>query len=355
MADCIVYLAQNTTASQPYADDRAGKLWKSLTLLHQNYLQQHPCDVLIFHEGDFDATTQKRYLSQWPRLTFVRIALEVPEHLRNVHIPDFWPDPAKPKPVQKIYEDEPRAAAARRQQERHRAAAKTKHKSKPKPPATGPRKELRFGLGYRHMIRFYSLLVYEGVAAMGYDWYMRLDDDSFLLSPIQYNLFEHLRAKGCRYGYRVDTWDHVSCTFGFPEAVLAHIKAEQLKPTFWYDSFPPDQHLAGPDPWAGCGVWNRHGYYNNFHITEIAFWQQPQVQEFLHYLDRIGGGYKYRWSDLPVQSTAVQIFMPKTQVHKFKDFDYEHITWDINQPDRIGWGGRYLVHQPSEHCQNTKG
>ena len=159
-----------------------------------------------------------------------------------------------------------------------------------------------------------------------------------------------MRKNGYEYGYRVGTWDYPSCTYGFAETVLSYIKCEKIKPTFFLEMF--HGHLNPPDVFAGCKVWDRYGYYNNFHITKLSFWKDKRVQSFLKYLDRIGGGYKYRWNDLIVSSTAVQIFMQKEKLYHFKDFDYDHTTW--MKGGKIGWGGFYPANGDiSKHCMQT--
>jgi alpha 1,2-mannosyltransferase len=301
MKACIVYLAQNKIASQAYGDNRHSKLIRSLELVHANYLDRFPCPVLLFHEGDFLEADQAPLRARWPLVEFQKIEFAVPDFLHNVHIPELWPEHPQPG-------------------------------------------EFTFGIGYRHMIRFYSSLIYPILKDLGYSWYMRLDDDSFIHSPIGYDVFDFMERRGHLYGYRVTAQDTVDCTRGFAETVNSWLRAENIRPTFWHESFL-NHRLHRP--------WNRLGYYNNFHATNVDWWLQPHIHEFLQYLDRIGGGYKYRWNDLIVQSAAVQIFMTKPQVHHFADFDYEHRTLDRH--GGLSFGGVYRVKGKSVHCHQTRG
>jgi alpha 1,2-mannosyltransferase len=197
-------------------------------------------------------------------------------------------------------------------------------------------------LGYRHMLRFYAIQIFEILDALGYDWFFRLDDDSFIHSKIDYNLFEFMEQNGFEYGYRVDIKDGWTAARGFGETVLGYVKAENIIPISLKEHwelapllvllknrvkvilmrvFPAKKYTISPlfqyDLW---------GYYNNFFITKIAFWKSPEVQSFIHYFDRIGGWYKYRWGDLIFQSAAIQVFMPKEKIFKFTDWTYEHAT-----------------------------
>jgi len=59
-----------------------------------------------------------------------------------------------------------------------------------------------WSLGYRMMIRFYAVTGWRTLRRLGYEWVMRMDDDSFLLSDVPDNLFGRLRATNRKYAYR---------------------------------------------------------------------------------------------------------------------------------------------------------
>ncbi|KAK9823796.1 hypothetical protein WJX72_005553 [[Myrmecia] bisecta] len=119
--------------------------------------------------------------------------------------------------------------------------------------------------------------------------------------------------------------DWIGNTLGFAELTASYCQAKKLQPTFLLESCK-----EGPS-WACLSTdkWSRHGYYNNFFVTK--------VQDFLHYIDRVGGAYLFRWGDNLVQSAAVQIFMTKEQVHKFEDWTYQHAT--LHADGTLWFGG----------------
>ena len=59
-----------------------------------------------------------------------------------------------------------------------------------------------FSLGYRNMIRWYSVTIWTTLFELGYRHVMRIDDDSVFLSRVPYNIFDRLRVRGAVYGYR---------------------------------------------------------------------------------------------------------------------------------------------------------
>lgn len=316
MNPCIIYLAQNTQKDPQYGRNSRALLEKSLDLLYQNYNDTFRHDVLIFHEGDFDISCQQEIIKGRQQIQFHRVHFDIPSFLDPAEIPEKWDG---------IY-----------------------------------------GIGQRHMARFFCYSVFNILWDLGYDWFMRLDDDSFIHSKINYNLFEFMASNNFAYGYRVMLKEPLRPTFGFSEMVLAYIKAERIKPYSFLKHFDKSRVLNNEsysfkgkvkrhitnvldkvaeklhhdmNNWPAATEWNRRTFYNNFLITRLDFWMQPKVQSFLGYFDRVGGNYKYRWSDHIVQTAAIQIFMRDDRVHQFKDWTYEHAT--INN-GKLKWGGIFV-------------
>jgi len=52
-----------------------------------------------------------------------------------------------------------------------------------------------YKMGYLHMMRFYGMHLFKILHKMGYSWAMREDDDSEILSPIEYDLVQHMKGK----------------------------------------------------------------------------------------------------------------------------------------------------------------
>ncbi|PNH09305.1 Glycolipid 2-alpha-mannosyltransferase [Tetrabaena socialis] len=303
----VVYVAQNARQDKNYGRDSRSLLERSLDALHANLLPwSGPADVLVFNEGDFEAQDVAALSANRSTLFFVRLHPSVwhtPKHLNEADLPSWFDGEI-------------------------------------------------FGIGYRHMMRWYSLFVYEYMARLGYEWLLRLDEDSMILSPIRYNLFQFMERGGKEYGFRLQQNEGEGQSRGFPEAVAAHMVAEGFEPTFLSeDCDPPD--MSGLNSRGG---WSHHVYYNNFFVTKLSFWAQPRVHKFLRYMDRIGGAYPYRrvitlshcrscvilhdrWGDALLQTAAVKTFMPKEAVHHFTDFTYQHATLDREEHRELIWGG----------------
>ncbi|MCO6358776.1 alpha 1,2-mannosyltransferase [Roseivirga pacifica] len=315
MKPCIIYLAQNTKKDQQYGRDSRSMLVKSLNLLYKNYNNQFGHDIIIFHEGDFDLKSQEEVISGRKEITFETIQFSLPDFLNPSEIPDKW--------------------------------------------------DGLFGMGYRHMMRFYSLTIFNVLKNKGYDWFMRMDDDSFIHSKIEYNIFDFMAKNEYKYGYRALIKEPEKTSHGFSEMVLAYIKAEGIKPYTFLENFDSSIQLNKDafsfkgkikrkilsvidsistklnhdlNNWPEPNEWNRWTFYTNFLVTHVDFWLRPDVQSFLHYFDRVAGGYKYRWGDHILQTATTQIFLPENKVHKFNDWTYEHATI---KNGKLDWGGIY--------------
>merc|ERR1712146_583186 len=71
-----------------------------------------------------------------------------------------------------------------------------------------------------------------------------------------------------------------------------------------------------------CG--EQYGFYNNFFVADIDRFMQPDIQRFLHYVDKSGKIFTNRWNDLILQSSTVQFFINKNATFHFTGWTYGH-------------------------------
>ncbi len=299
MNPTFVYLAQNTQKDPQWGRDSRTMLELSLDKLYENYNDKFRQSIIVFHEGDYTEADQEQVIKGRPEISFQEVEFKVPDFLDKSKIPDRWVSSAGS--------------------------------------AYG-----EWGMGHRHMCRFYTLQLFDIASDLGFDWVCRFDDDSVLHSPIDYDIFEYMERNNFEYGYRVDSREPHRLTEGFSDALHAYIRDNKISPTFF------NEHLWNPDfkdklrnvmyqllsiryplmkdHLKVKGTYDNWGYFNNFFISKLSFWKSERVQHFLHHFDQMGASHIYRWNDLVMQSAAVQIFMEKEKVHKFDDWTYEHAT-----------------------------
>lgn len=290
----IVYLAMNTAKDESYGRDSRSMLEKSLDSLYMNYNNEFKHDIIVFYDSKYpftqsdvaDISKNRKEI----RFQLIPDDLWCPpecEELKNNPNPKKWTDP-------------------------------------------------KFSVGYRNMMRWYGILIYEYLAKLGYEWYMRMDDDSLLHSRIEYDLFKFMYDHNYEYGFRSYCNDHIGVSMGLIEFCKDYCINNNISPTF----------LNRYGLYNEISTTNKHnilGYYNNFLIAKLSFWLRDDVQKFLRHYDTSGYQYTRRWNDLISQAVTVQMFMDRNKVYHFNDWCYEHTTFGGNYDNKnsIAWGGLY--------------
>ena len=232
-------------------------LIKSLKKLNKFFTRNFSYPIIIFHESDWNVTlTEKVRSSTDDEIFFQEVHFETPVYY-----------------------------------------------SRPVPSNVGP---LIQPYGYRHMCRFHAKTVYEQPIIQGFEYLFRLDDDSFIDSPVNYDIFLHMRKNNFIYGYHDIKVDGATYVRGLWEASNEFIRSRSIKPKYFND-------------WQYRCV-----YFTNFEISRTDFWLSKEYQDFINYIDQLGGMYFHRWGDAPIKTIGVAIFVPPKQVHHYSDIQYSH-------------------------------
>lgn len=279
--NAIVYLAQKTHSS--YAGrDSYSTLLESMKLLRKHYLDAHDgtVDVFVFHSGDFTET-------DW---NVLQDALELQGilHLIDLSNSSYWSRPI------------------------HHA------NDNPADWFAWP----LFSEGYRRMMHWFAIDIWNYFDQLNqqqgcqYRYLWRLDEDSFIHSPIHYDIFDHMASHQFVYGFRMCAYE---------------MKVTRRMWTMWtkrHPEFVPQRNID----LEMCGI------YNNFFVADLEFFKRADVAQFLNFIDRQGHIYRRRLGDLMIHSMAVYAFAAPYQIHRFLDFTYEHGT--VNHTDGcLVWGG----------------
>lgn len=281
--DAIVYLAQfgnhssygaQVDAKSQKAITGLSKLNKSLDLLYTNYVHQFPTDVIIFYDRWHppDPETMAELQRNRPHLQFKSLdekwwslpyGLQSWEHM-------LWSRPA-------------------------------------------------FSIGYRFMMRWFAMLIWYYLDAEGYTHCMRLDDDSYILSKITYNLFDYMRDNKKRYGFRMPVHEGGGEEFDglIDKYLVEHPNATSQELIHLYKQ---ERGVA---------------FYNNFFLADVSFFVTPPASTLLRIIDESKLIFTQRTGDLVIQSAVVRLFLPPEEVHWFRDWTYEHMT--LCRRDKCGY------------------
>lgn len=205
-------------------------------------------------------------------------------------------------------------------------------------------REARWSEGYMRMIRFYAVTGWDTLHHLGYAWWMRMDDDSFFLSRIDYNIFESMRRGNHQYGFRALSYecDRMFGAFvdlyredhGIPGLVDdGTIFCERL-PRHCKEGRPLRRQVQHARPY--CEGPGRVGFYNNWFVADISWWRSELVAAFRRAFDASALIFSHRHNDLIFQTAAVRLLLPRERWRRFADFSYQHHTV---RDGRVTWGG----------------
>ena len=166
-------------------------------------------------------------------------------------------------------------------------------------------------------IRWYALHVWDYFSEINrevetnYRYIMRMDEESFLHSPIEYDLFGHMAQNDYYYAYR-------TCSYEMNSMIQI------------FRNYTSRGRLRLGKKWSQSRQFNgaHCGFYNNWFIGSLDFFQSDDVQHMLQWFDSRGYMYRDRLNDLVIQTGAVYAFCPTDKIHRFLDWSYEHFTLD---------------------------
>ena len=283
----ICYLTQNTDVRKTY-------LKTSLYFLFKHFNAKYQYPVIIFHEGDFDHDSQEEIIAG------IRANCRDLVSFQALH-PDDFKLPA------------------------HIDKQKLNHILSIKPPPVPYWRNEK----YRLMCRWWLMEFMKYVS--GYDYVMRLDDDSLIEEPIKDDLFLWMKNADLNYASNILHTDCGICCYGmkaffekeFPDkkSLLAEMFQPQELPMRSVQLHPFRSVLSItqnplPDIREKETIWMPVMYYNNFFITKTAFWNTPEMKEKLQKIDQNGSIFYFRWGDAPLQSLLVMMFSPAEKISK---------------------------------------
>ena len=173
--------------------------------------------------------------------------------------------------------------------------------------------------GYRMMCRFFAGVFAQLPFLKGFEFYLRLDTDSYFRQPVLVDPFSRMVTEGCSYGYMQSHQAHTDAAdvttdlydttmewvreAGVPKANVTRMKKELIS----------------------RGVYNRKMFYNNFEVGAVALLSGNTYQSFFRHLDETDGFLKYRWGDAPVRTLAMHLLLSPPEMCSFEKYlPYQH-------------------------------
>lgn len=257
MKSCFTFLLSNTL--------RKNFLNSCLNSLYNFYLKKYPTDVVIFHEKEFPQYNKNFIKTRLPNtnIIFKEIKFSIPNIVKND--PNF-----KPKWIENYWDNQK-------------------------------------CISYGGMCTFFSRDIFNYLNEMEYDYYARLDDDSRILNPINYNIFDYMKNNNLTYGYLIKMLEAPHVVKGLFEFIKNNTNKEKIFNKNY--SFEDSTNLIY--------------YYNNFEIVDIKKYLN-NTKSIIDEIHESGNIYYYRWGDAPIRTILISMMFDQSEVRKMPDIGYNH-------------------------------
>ena len=187
----------------------------------------------------------------------------------------------------------------------------------------------RFPLEYFKMGRWRLTFSFKFVSAMGYRYMLQIDDDTFVMSPVNYNIIETLTKGNNSNSFLFAAWDRYDgetrqVWVELPEFVAAWVKKRSYQKKI---CGPLLEHFENKvESLAGITTigWDKQIIRGNFNIWDMDFINSEIVQEFLQDILATGKDITQRWQEQAVYNMIRLLFVPDSRVFFFKDVKIEH-------------------------------
>ena len=278
--NCILYLVRTSK-------EDLDSLNQSLMLLENNVLPfcKSKIDIILFHEESFDETYQTQVkTSKYCNIIFVKIEFKVPNYSKEImgQIPEFYPHPTHAK-------GGPHGESYFKEHGHYHPG---------------------FSMGYRHMCRFFTGWMYEQEILKNYEYYLRLDTDSFIHSPVKYDFFEWMKTNMCEYGFisQAIQQDNPNVIIGLWNTVKTWIYEKNIQTKIDINQIPDGKM-----------------FYTNFELGKVSSFIKGSLYfDFYKYIDLTGGIYTKRWGDAPLKFLGVNLFINPNAIKSVSGFVYQH-------------------------------
>lgn len=255
--NCVLYLVDSRESD-------VVDFINSVRALEVYFLENNPADVICFYEAPLGPSLGAIQSYLRTPINFQYIEFSIPEHNKHLSIPDvYYVEPNNPFPI-----------------------------------------------GYRHMCRFFAGEIFKQKVLDNYEYFMRMDSDSFLLRPVQYNIFDLMKNQNKKYGYLEGSFD-----YDHPNAAEG-LWAKALE---WYEQ---NKDLCFKKPFDDIPEYMI--FNTNFEICNIEYFRNSKYMDFYNYVDSLGGIYTKRWGDHIIKMLGVGMLFDDKLRHSINDFGYKH-------------------------------
>ena len=181
-------------------------------------------------------------------------------------------------------------------------------------------------IGFLHTNQFVTGGIQNLPEMQQYDYVLKMDDDTFILQEIDFDVFEFMQKGNYVFGpFAVKRYDYknaLDCQIGFRELVKRYIKENSIVSV--------SSALDKEGNWDNVGIFDPT-------IWDLRMFRTENWKQWWDYVNKSGGIYKYRWGDQEIHIIYTRMFYPDSAWHNFNFYENGAVIH----------GGRGTVYQRS--------
>jgi len=178
-----------------------------------------------------------------------------------------------------------------------------------------------FSLEYYIMGRWRMTFAIDFVRAMGYKYYLQLDDDAMINNQLNMNIVDTFKSKGYNMGVFSDHFgEPITITNGLPELTKFWLTINNFIPQGTLLEHVRGHTLAN----VNSDDWDRYYHPVYFLILDIDYWFTDNVQSFVSLIMKTGRDIEGRWLEQMIQNMVRLVFIPKEKVWIVNEVDVGH-------------------------------
>ena len=174
---------------------------------------------------------------------------------------------------------------------------------------------------YKRMCQFFFSCFQNVPMLREYRYLMRLDDDTCILNPVNFDLFHEMDARNVYYAFQNIFLDPGIAVEGLRDYVADYTISTGLT-------------IANPPLYR---IVNRRqeefylAFATNLEVIDTWRYRQADIAHFLQNITDSNLIFHRRWGDAPLRMVIAQLFWGPSEVMRLCEFDYQHSNWELQQ------------------------
>lgn len=170
----------------------------------------------------------------------------------------------------------------------------------------------------RHLARFFLGHFYNINSLWNdYDYYWKVPLNSQLVCDVAYDVFDHMRLKGIKFGWLLMRQDVDVMHPNLMNHVKQFYHVKRMDRNFEFLLAPESKTVTDFWKYRSCN------FNSDFELVDVSFFRSEPYQRLFNYLDSFNGFYYETWTDAHIKTIAATLLLDKSELHYFDDLAVE--------------------------------